>query len=59
MSRAPSEAVTALFAASRKSGKPVRSNDVALLDPRRAGKATHYMRRCPHCDGVLRIEDST
>ena len=41
-----------------ESDKPPTARELELLARRRAGKSSFYERRCPHCGGLLRIEDA-
>jgi hypothetical protein len=41
-----------------ESENPPTARELELLARRRAGKKSMYERRCPHCGGLLRIEDA-
>jgi len=41
-----------------ESDNPPNARKLELLARRRTGKKTMYERRCPHCGGLLRIEDA-
>jgi hypothetical protein len=41
-----------------ESENPPTARELELLARRRAGKTSMYERRCPHCGGLLRIEDA-
>jgi hypothetical protein len=46
------------FAKARDRNEPVTTRQFEILARRRAGKSTEYVRRCPHCNYPLRIEDT-